>query len=383
MQVLQVHFDPRGSPALLAQRLQESVRAGARSLLVLAGDGVTWPAAEVDPLLQGMPVPVFGGVFPQVLYGTTHTETGLLVVALRNEAVVTTVEGLDTPGTDFQAALATAAAAARPCRTQLVLVDGLAPFIADFIEAVFEQIGGGASFLGGGAGSLSFEVRPCLFTPDGLRSGAGLVVGLDSPLGIGVHHGWQSISGPFVVTGSEGNTITSLDYRPAAEVYRACVEPIVGETLTPENFFQHAKGHPFGIERVDGSLLVRDPIVMRGEHLVCVGAVPVQRMVYILRGEVDALISAAQQGTVQAVQALQAAGRPAAGGLLVDCISRVLFLGPRFSEELQAACEHLRQAAGPEAPLFGMLSLGEIANNGTHLLDFYNKTFVLGAFGHA
>ena len=383
MQVLQVHFDPRGSPALLAQRLQESVRAGARSLLVLAGDGVAWPAVEVDPLLQGLPVPVFGGVFPQVLHGTTHTETGLLVVALRNEAMVTTVEGLDTPGTDFQAALATTAAAARPCRMQLVLVDGLAPFIADFIEAVFEQIGGGASFLGGGAGSLSFEVRPCLFTPDGLRSGVGLVVGLDSPLGIGVHHGWQSISGPFVVTGSEGNTITSLDYRPAAEVYRACVEPIVGETLTPENFFQHAKGHPFGIERVDGSLLVRDPIVMRGEHLVCVGAVPVQRMVYILRGEVDALISAAQQGTVQAVQALQAAGRPAAGGLLVDCISRVLFLGPRFSEELQAACEHLRQAASPEAPLFGMLSLGEIANNGTHLLDFYNKTFVLGAFGHA
>lgn len=88
MQVLQVHFDPHGSPALLAQRLQEAVQAGARSLLVLAGDGVTWPAAEVDPLLQGMPVPVFGGVFPQVLYGTTHTETGLLVMALRNEAVV-------------------------------------------------------------------------------------------------------------------------------------------------------------------------------------------------------------------------------------------------------------------------------------------------------
>jgi hypothetical protein len=381
MQVLQVHFDPHGSPALLAQRLQEAVQAGARSLLVLAGDGVTWPAAEVDPLLQGMPVPVFGGVFPQVLYGTTHTETGLLVMALRNEAVVTTVEGLDTPGTDFQAALA--AAAARPSRMQLVLVDGLAPFIADFIEAVFEQIGGGASFLGGGAGSLSFEVRPCLFTPGGLRSGVGLVVGLDSPLGIGVHHGWQSISGPFVVTGSEGNTITSLDYRPAAEVYRACVEPIVGETLTPENFFQHAKAHPFGIERVDGSLLVRDPIVMRGDHLVCVGAVPVQRMVYILRGQPDELISAAQQGTVQAVQALQATGRPAAGGLLVDCISRVLFLGPRFGDELQAASQHLQQAAGPEAPLFGVLSLGEIANNGTHVLDFYNKTFVLGAYAHA
>lgn len=381
MQVINVHFDPIGSPALLAQRLQEAVAAGARSLLVLAADGVAWPAAEVDPVLQALPVPVFGGVFPQVLHGGTHTDTGLVVVALANAARVTTVSGLDQPGADYHVPLA--AAAAHEGRTQLVLVDGLAPFIEDFIEAVFEHIGGGASFLGGGAGSLSFEVRPCVFTPEGLRSGVGVVVDLDTPLGIGVNHGWQSISGPFVVTGAEGNTITSLDYRPAAEVYRACVEPIVGTALTPENFFEHAKGHPFGIARFDGSLLVRDPIVMRGDALVCVGAVPVQRMVYILSGQVDGLIGAARQGTADAVQALQATGGRAAGALLVDCISRVLFLGPRFGEELQAACAHLQQTGGPEAALFGALSLGEIANNGTYVLEFYNKTFVLGAYGHA
>ena len=381
MQVLQLHFDPVGSPALLAQRLQEAVQAGARSVLVLAGDGVAWPAEAVNPLLQALPVPVFGGVFPQVLHGGTHTETGLVVAALGQEAVVTVVEGLDRADADFHTPLA--AAAAHGCRSQLVLVDGLAPFIAHFVEAVFEQIGGGASFLGGGAGSLSFQVRPCVFTPAGLRSGVGVVVGLRSALGIGVNHGWQSIAGPFVVTGAEGNTITSLDYRPAAEVYRECIEPLVGQTLTPANFFEHAKGHPFGIERFDGSLLVRDPIVMQGEHLVCVGAVPMQRMVYILNGQVEELIAAAQQGTQHAVQALQAEGGTVAGGLLVDCISRVLFLGPRFGEELQAAHQRLQQAGGAQAPLFGVLSLGEIANNGTYLLEFYNKTFVLGAYGHA
>ena len=86
MQVLQLHFDPVGSPALLAQRLQEAVQAGARSVLVLAGDGVAWPAEAVNPLLQALPVPVFGGVFPQVLHGGMHTETGL-VVALPPELV--------------------------------------------------------------------------------------------------------------------------------------------------------------------------------------------------------------------------------------------------------------------------------------------------------
>lgn len=375
MHIRHLSFDPQGQPTVLANRLAQAVQAGARAVLVLAGDGVPWPAEEVSPLLKALSVPVFGAVFPQVVFGVEHSATGLVVVGLDHLAEVTVVQGLNEPGTDFGAALANVP---NTHDSVLVLVDGLASCIARFVEAVFDHIGGGPSFIGGGGGSLSFEQRPCLFTPQGLLAGAALVVSLDVALGVGVRHGWEAIAGPFVVTRTTGNTLHQLDYRPAAEVYQACVGPQVHATLDSENFFGHAKGYPFGIERFDGSLLVRDPIVMQASDLICVGELPEQTAVHILRGDPDRLIQAAAQGTEAALQALTG---PPGGGLLIDCISRVLYLGDRFGEELAAVQGRLQHAGPLQHPLFGALTLGEIANNGEHCLEFYNKTLVLAAYG--
>lgn len=377
MTVLHVQFDPVGHVDLLATRLDEAAARGARSILVFAGDGVAWPAEAVSPLLRRQPVPVFGGVFPEVVHGVEHRAEGLVVVSLDADAAVHVVEGLDRPGTDYAAALASFDADAR---TVFVVVDGLAPFIARFVDAVFDHVGGGPSFLGGGAGSLSFQTRPCVFTPHGLLAGAGLVVGLGDGLSVGVNHGWEPIAGPFVVTRTAGNTVHQLDYRPAAAVYRDCIEPRVGTALQADNFFEHAKGYPFGIQRFDGSLLVRDPIVMQGDDLVCVGEVPEQTVLRILRGDAGALVAAAGRGTDDALAGLQ---HTPGGAVLIDCISRVLFLGDGFGEEL-AAVQRRLDAANPRArPLFGAMTLGEIANDGTHCLEFYNKTFVLGAYAEA
>lgn len=374
MHIKHLSFDAIGSPGALGARLHEATSAGARAVLVLAGDGVAWPEATVTPLLLQQSVPVFGAVFPEVIYGVEHSATGLVVVGLDNHAEVTVVRGLDQPATNYATALAEVPTVQD---SLLVLVDGLAPYIARFVEAVFDQVGGGPTFLGGGGGSLSFQTRPCLFTPQGLLAGAGMLVSLDTALAVGVRHGWQAIAGPFIVTRTEGNIVEQLDYRPAAEVYRECVQPRVHAELDADNFFGHSKGYPFGIERFDGSLLVRDPIVLKGDALVCVGEVPEQTAVRILRGDADRLIEAAAEGADAALQGLN--GR-VGGGLLIDCISRVLFLGERFGEELEAVQSRLRAANPDVRPLFGALTLGEIANNGEHCLEFYNKTLVLGAF---
>jgi hypothetical protein len=375
MRVRSLHHTTQASPQALADLLRDCVDGGAASVLVLAGDGVAWPEPVVSPLLRACPVPVFGGVFPEVLHGTRHAADALVVVGLDTPATVHVVPGLDQADADFSAALAPVAPTHE---TVLVFVDGLAPSIASFIQALFDHVGGGPSFVGGGAGSLSFQQRPCLFTPQGLVGGAALVVGLPGALHIGVDHGWTPVAGPFIVTRTRGTTIEQIDYRPAAEVYRACVEPRVGAVLTPENFFSHAKGFPFGLERFDGSLLVRDPIVMQGDALVCVGEVPEQAVVRVLQGQPDRLLAAASTG---AAQALAAAGPALRGALLIDCISRVLFLEQRFGEELHTVQQQLRAAQPESWPLFGALTLGEIANNGQRCLEFYNKTLVLAAFG--
>jgi hypothetical protein len=373
LRVKNIQHVPEGSPRELSRLLAASVADGARSVLVLAGDGVPWPEPEVSPLLRQCPVPVFGGVFPQVVRDTTHSASALVVVGLDAEVDVHAIAGLDRTDTDFAPALGRIP---QPDGSVMVLVDGLAVSIARFIESVFDHVGAGQPLVGGGAGSLSFVPRPCLFSPDGLLQGAALLVRLPGSLHVGVDHGWMPVKGPFVVTRTRGNTIEQIDYRPASEVYRNCVEPLVGATLTADNFFAHAKAFPFGMERFDGSLLVRDPIVMQGDALVCVGEVPEQTVVRVLQGHPERLIAAARSGAERAV-----AGTPGVvrGALLIDCISRVLFLGDRFGEEL-AAVQGAMARDGTPPPLFGALTLGEIANNGKHCLEFYNKTFVVAAF---
>jgi len=56
--------------------------------------------------------------------------------------------------------------------------------------------------------------------------------------------------------------------------------------------------------------------------------------------------------------------------IFMDCISRVLFLGAGFEEELEAVVQD-------NLPMVGACTIGEIANCGTEFLEYYNKTAVM------
>jgi hypothetical protein len=105
--------------------------------------------------------------------------------------------------------------------------------------------------------------------------------------------------------------------------------------------------------------------------LVCVGEIPPGSFVRLLHGQPESLIAAAKKARQLAEQATRhniASGN----AFIIDCISRVLFLENRISEELKAA--------GGQHRLFGALTLGEIANSGQDYLEFINKTTVIGIF---
>lgn len=353
--------------------------AGARSLLILAGEETDLRRADWDAMLQTLPVPVFGGVFPRVVLGRQEYAVGVLVVGLSCTADVCIAEGLDEamPGFGYNSAHCEAI---RQSGTVMIWVDGLARHIAALMEAVFDVLGAGPCYIGGGAGSLSFNAGPCLFSSRGMLQGAALVVGLPPRMALGVEHGWLPVAGPFIVSEAHGNEIRSLDFRPAAELYREVVEPLAGVALNEANFFAVAKDFPFGLERFDGSFVVRDPIILDGSSIVCVGDVPGQSCLHVLRGEEASLILAASTGTAQALQAL---GQGAAGALLVDCISRALFLEDGYRAELAAVSDALADAGQEAVPVFGVLTLGEIANPGDYSLELFNKTFVLGLMPNA
>jgi hypothetical protein len=252
----------------------------------------------------------------------------------------------------------------------LLFVDGFAKRISALIRALFEEFGVENNYIGGGAGSLSMQQKPCLFTNGGMLQDAAILLHLEWPSGVGVSHGWDIISEPLSVTSAQHTTIKTLNYELAIDVYRRIVEPVAGRPVAADDFFDVAKGHPFGIRRLDSDVIVRDPLILTPEgHLQCVGEVPEGAFVHVLRGNTQSLVAAARRACELAQQSFPAGHIPRFR-FVIDCISRSLFLGEDFSIELAAIDDGL--------PMVGALTIGEIANSGREFLEFYNKTAVVG-----
>lgn len=336
-------------------------------IVILAAAASAPEPEEIDPALGDLSVPVFGGIFPEILHEGEKHDTGAVVAGLAVEPEVTVVRDLSDPGTDFAATLPDHPEG----ETAFVLVDAYATRVEDFIASLFNAYGLDVNYVGGGAGSLSEEGSPCLFTGDGLLADAAVFATVDTPTSIGVRHGWEEIAGPFCVTAAEGPTLAELDGEPAFEVYRRVVEADADTAIAPENFFDVAKSYPFGLSRLDGEKIVRDPFeVADSGALTCFGNVPQGEFVHILKGRRDSLVAAAGNAYETAVDD----GNTDGDVLFFDCISRVLYLEDAFADELDAV-------GGPDSPALGALTVGEIANDGKGHLEYYNKTAVAAVTG--
>ncbi len=365
--------DSDGSCDSLFRHIDQALAANARSLFILACDANGFVPQYLDIHLQALPVPVFGGIFPEIIANNTRLQRGSIVCALPVAVDVHYIEHLSQAGEDYFLQTQPLIPHVPPQATLLTLVDGLSTRISSLLDGLYEALGDSCKYLGGGAGSLSFQQKPCLFSNQGLRQDCAQITILSCPVSIGIKHGWHKFAGPFFVTGAYDNVITTLDYRPAFEVYREIVEADLGKRFTADNFFDLAKGYPFGLERIKGDVVVRDPVFQKEQALVCVGEVPANHIIYILKGEPNNLIYAAHQCVSHA--ASHAASQQVA--LLFDCISRTLFLEKHFATEL----EHIHCGLPESLPLLGALSLGEIADTGNTCLEFLNKTIVLSILG--
>lgn len=345
------------------------------SFVLLSCDANHWPIDEVNSILKASKAPIFGGIFPQIIYEQSHHERGFILIGLYHVPVWQMVDGLsqsESKGIDMQVeTLSSAWEALAGDVTLFVVVDGLAKSIAKLIESLFFNFGLVHNFIGGGAGSLSFEQKPCVITPDGIKKDCALIVRLQALSGLGVSHGWQPISEPMKVTHSEQNRVISLDWKPAFQQYRQIVEAHSGLVFNDQNFFDIAKSYPFGISKLDAEMVVRDPLMLNDvQDIVCVGDVPQNVFVKVLTGTKESLIAAAQDASNKAkVSYEHVSEKPPELTLFIDCISRVLFLGKSIDDELNVIAS--------ETSVVGALTLGEIANTGQDYLEFYNKTAVV------
>jgi hypothetical protein len=324
------------------------------------------------PILNKCKTSIFGGVFPSILSNGQKYDKGSIVIGFKSNVKSQIVH--DIHHSNIEDELSNFNGHLDEGKTFLINIDGLSEGVELFKEELFYTLGLSKNYIGGGAGSISFERKPCVICNEGLLKDAAVVSLIDVDSGVGVAHGWDNISEPMKVTKSEGNNIISLNWEPAFSVYQEAIKKLSGHHINEDNFFEIAKAYPFGISKIGNEMIVRDPIcVIDRGTLLCVGAIPQNSFVYLLNGNEESLIKGAEQAKINAINGFtNITGRAISENtvtLFIDCISRALFLKDDYHKELEVL--------GNEA-VYGALTLGEIANMGKAYLELYNKTSVVG-----
>ena len=366
-----IKLDKTGTVSGLNNLIDEIlINEDVKGLLVLACDENNFTPNNLDKKLQEIPLPLFGGTFPGILYKKEKLKKGTIVAGLSQKPNIQIIHNLSDMAVEYDDIIDERFPEIGNTKTMFVFFDGFSKRISALVDSLFNVFGLEFNYIGGGGGSMSMKQKPCLLTNEGLIQDSAVLAMLDMESGVGVRHGWDKISGPYKVTESDRNIIQSLDWKPAFEVYREIVEKHSGKVFTDHSFFNISKCYPFGISKLGAEVVVRDPFLL-GENgsLICVGEVPQDSFVNILTGDVSSLVDAARKALALAQEVLTEKGTNKIT-FFMDCISRVLFLGDKFNMELNAVSDE-------NIPLIGALTIGEIANSRKDYLEFYNKTAVV------
>jgi len=356
----------------VAKHLKENTTKAGEAFMLLLAEGDNIDIEGLIKVLNNHQIVFFGGIFPKIIYDKQHFETGLITTKLTLTEKPKIIKGFDTG--EIEIPQLKDDKVDSETISFITFVDGLSTYISKYISCLYDNIGD-ISLIGGGAGSLSFKQQPCVFSNQGIFQNAAVIATVKYNCQIGSGHGWTDLRGPFVATKTNSNIIEELNWNAAFDVYKQVIDEDLGENLTRETFPVIAKSYPFGIFKEGEEKIVRDPIALTNtDGLICVGEVPENSMLFLLKGTPNKLIEAAQIATQKALNNTE---EKAEHVFVIDCISRSLFLDDSYNVELNQVSEAL---INQKTVIKGVLSIGEIASDGKGYIDFYNKTIVVGAF---
>jgi CheY-like chemotaxis protein len=309
-----------------------------------------------------------GVVVPHIIHNQQLMSEGIALIELKKENNFVSVIDMHEAQLDtLQTSLET-----HQTKSLLLFVDGLSSKFDPFIAKLNEVIDSNKiDVIGSGVGVKNLTPMPVVFNQKGIYQDHALLIGADFTLNANAHHGWHSIYGPLVVTKSKDNIIYELNGEKAFDVYQRTLKELEGIEISPENFFDIAKGYPLGIMTFSNDeFIIRDPIIVNEDKsLTIVSSVNEYDSLFIMKGEKETLINSSKELSSQVF-----AKSSSKTALLFDCISRVLFLEEAFQEELNA----LYPLNQPDHNLFGITCVGEISNIQLNSIKVLNKTTLLG-----
>ena len=344
------------------EKIAEQGDESAHKLVFVAEKSAIYAQELIDGF-NAHHIKFFGGIYPTIFSDKQNYEEGFLIITLAPLEHILSLSALDDSTFDTTFSL-------ENIHSAILLTDGLMGQTDAFLRKVYSKFGNEMNIVGGGAGFMTLEQQPCLFTNDGIFQNGGILAFFKNQSKIGVKHGWEVFDGPFIATSTEKNVIKELNWRPAFEVYQEAIESNSEHRIHTGNFFDIAKIFPFGIYKEGTEFIVRDPFILNDDgSITCISEVPENSTLQILTGDPDTLINAAKEVAEMTVSS----DSDDSCLLVFDCITRVMYLGQRFEDELVAMKNVFKN---DKFKIRGVATLGEIASSGMGFVEFYNKTIV-------
>lgn len=319
-------------------------------------------AEEVAPLqahCRNTGMPLVGAIFPELIYQGRFHPQGLLLIPLEVMPPYLLLADAGPGNESFNEELCNAldkllnGVSSQSDLTLFMLFDGMLPNIGTLLEKIYLNLADQVQYVGANAGSENFQPMACLFDQNRLLGDGLLALLFPSALNAMLDHSYSAADQFIMATATEGNKITSIDWRPAFEVYAQIIKEQYAVDITRENFYQYGVHFPFGILRINGDYLLRIPVALTDEDaLYCVGEIPTNALL--------TLMQAIPEGSASTVDKLSSQAVAAGSGILLGfyCAGRRLHLGEYAHQELSRW-----HAKAQPRMLVGALSLGEIGSD--------------------
>lgn len=362
-----VQFTPEVSVDALTDSIAKLMLSKPNGIMILCTEQAASWGHGFKQCIDSLEIPIFGGVFPGLIIDSRFEQSGILVAGFVNNIKVSVIENVST-SSPFSLNLIPIPSSVN---SVMVLTDALSRQIDAYLQYVLRFVPESCSVFGGGAGTLEFTPQPCLFSGAGMHQDAMILVEMQTRWDLAVGHGWEIMAGPYLANSTDDNCILELNFEPAAQLYERVVQEHSKLHFDEHDFFDIAKTFPFGLARLDDSVLIRDPLKVEGTGLICAGEVPENTMLYIMCGDADKLVMAATGAVGKAISTFSDKHQ-VSDCLLFDCVSRQLFLQDEFANELDLIDAEIAQ---PFRTL-GALVLGEIELDQSGILSLHNKTAV-------
>lgn len=205
---------------------------------------------------------IYGAIFSHIIYKNEVYDNGLISIEIEKEVDLYFIENIKNYPFDSNKF--------SKAKSIITIFNGFSEYNEELFIKLFENIPLDTNIIGGGAGIIEDKTKKVFFNNEGYFLNSAIFLSLNEKIKIASKHGWESLSGPYIVTSSEKNLLKTIDYMDAFELYKNEIKKDCNIDITKDNFSEISKNYPIGIVRYIGSDIVRDPISFENGELILV-----------------------------------------------------------------------------------------------------------------